>query len=142
MPNFPISASLAPRRLVHVEERVRELQKIGPGKDVYVGDWPTEPFTTSESPPWLNGFQNTLGRRVRFRWGFDGDLDIYGQFDLLTGSPVSGDTAFVLPPNYRVAFETFIPLYLGGTDWSAAVVAANEMTGSVKVYWPIVANPI
>lgn len=137
------SASLAgPRRLRKTERAVEELRRIGPEGWVYVGDWPSEAFTTSISPPWENSYTNVAGRRVRFRWGIDGTFEMDGVFDLTAGA-VTGDVAFTLPPEYLGWFEeSFIPLELDVGVWSAAVITIDGDTGEVVLHWPIVADAI
>lgn len=142
MPRSPSASGWGARRLVRAERRIEELQKIGPQPWVYVGTFPDDPFTRAESPPWENSYTHVTGRRVAFRWGFDGSLDMVGQFDLTAGA-VSGDVAFTLPPEYIGEwFDGFIPLELAAGVWSAAVISINGDNGEVILYWPIVADPI
>lgn len=137
------SASLAgPRRLRKAERGIEELRRIGPEGWVYVGDWSSEVFTTSVSPPWQNSYTFVPGRRVAFRWGIDGTFEMEGVFDLTAGA-ATGDVAFTLPPEYLGVFvEDFIPLELATGVWSAAVITVDGDTGDVTLFWPIVADPI
>ena len=144
-------AGLGARRLGTVERNVRELQRIGPQPYLYVGDYPSEPFTRPESPTWQNSHTFLPGYRVKIRWGMDGTPEIEGAFDLTAGA-VTGTVAFNVNENtdeYEgVGFVAFIPLELDDGVWSAAVVRMYEeatggfAAGDVVVYWPIVADPI
>ncbi len=54
---------------------------IPPGRWVYVGDYPTDPDTTSDSPPFQNGWRNVGGgrRRLRFRLTNENQVEVEGE---------------------------------------------------------------
>lgn len=139
------AAGLGSRRLAGTERGVRELQRIGPQPWLYVGTYPTDPFTRAESPPYQNSLTFIPGARIRMRWGIDGSFEIDGVFDLTAGY-VSGDVGFNVNDNTDefedVFVESFIPLELDTGVWSAAVFQLDATTGDAKVFWPIVADPI
>lgn len=151
MPRIPVAAHLVPRRLTAVESRVRELQRIGPQPWVYVGTYPTDPFTRFESPPFQNSLANAAGSRARFRWGFDGSLDMEADFDLTAGY-VSGDVGFNVNDNtdeYEgVGFVEKIPVELDAGVWTFGVAVLEPVdrlayvAGDFHIDWPIVADPI
>ena len=97
-PRIPTVAGWGARRLTTAEERLREEQKKGPGPWVYVGDFPSELYTTFWSPPWQNGFTFVTGRRVAFRHGLDGEPEFKGKFD--TTGAVTDTVAFTLPEDW------------------------------------------
>lgn len=149
-----LSATLAPRAaggLAATQRHVRELQRIGPQPRVYVGTFPTDPFTRAESPEWQNNLVHATGHRVTFRWGIDGTLEVDGVFDLTQGY-VSGDVGLNINQNTLEfegeGFESFIPLELDVGVYSAAVVRLYPedlgvyVAGDLAVFYPIVADPI
>lgn len=149
-----LSASLAGRGAWQVQTNarsIRELQRIGPQPWLYVGDYPADPFTRPESPAFQNDLTFRPGRRIRFRWGFDGSVDADGSFDLTDGY-VSGDVGLNINENTDEfegeGFEVFIPLELDVGVWSAAACVlyaedeAPYVAGDLVIYYPIVADPI
>lgn len=140
MSRLPVNVSASAR--ARQNRRAIEIQqKVGPDMWIAVGTFPTDAGTRFESPEWMNSYTFTAGRRVRFRHGVDGQLEMEGQFDLTDGA-VSGDVAFILPVEYREFSEAFIPLELDVGVWSAAVITINGDDGEVILYWPIVGDPI
>ncbi len=61
---------------------------IPPGQWIYVGDYPGDPDTTPDSPPFLNGWSNTGGglRRLRFRLTNENAVEVEGN---ITGGPAN-----------------------------------------------------
>ena len=115
-----------------------------PGPWVYVltGD---EDFDNGFSPEWESDIYFVTDAPVAFRNGLDGQLDMIGQYDLTLGA-VSGDLAFILPAKWRPSVNgflaTFFPLEVDVDVWSAAVQTINGTNGQVRLYWPIVADPM
>lgn len=117
---------------------------------VYVGTFVADgdpgndpPLTSADSPEWQNGFGYTAGGPVWFAFGIDGELDMGGMYDLVTGSPTSGDVAFTMPLEWAVTgpnAATF-PIELEPDVWSIAVQTIDHTTGDVRIFWPIVADP-
>lgn len=139
---IPNAGPLMARRLGKTERGLQDMKRIGAELWVYVGTYPDDPKTRFESPPWENSFGSVTGRRVRFRHGLDGLIEIEGQFDLTSGA-VSGDVAFTLPPEYiGDSLDAFIPVELDDGVWSSGVLTIDGITGEVRVFWPIVADPI
>jgi hypothetical protein len=139
---IPTPGAWGARRLNSAEERIRELQKHGPGPWVYVGTFPTDTLTTYWSPHWEHSFVHVTGRKVAFRWGLDGSLEFIGQLDLTAGA-VTGTVAFTLPTDWRgETFDFPFPVFTGGTDWIAAVMSVDGDSGTCTVYWPVLADPI
>jgi hypothetical protein len=131
------------------------------GTLIYVGDFvaPNDPGndppdTSYLSPPWLNGFYYTVP--VWYAHGVDGETDMGGAYDLITGSPVSGDIAFMMQNEWALqaeAYHAFVVL-LDATgpveDWiygmAAQIIDPNDPDATltevpVRIYWPIVATP-
>ena len=136
-PRIPIAASPGARRLTWAETRIRTIQKEGPGPWIYVGDYPTDDFTTYWSPPWENSFTFVVGHRVAFRHGVDGLLEFKGQFDLTAGA-VTGDVAFTLPSDWRGdQLDFLIPLELSATEFNMVRVVVDADTGEVTLHWPV-----
>ena len=128
-----------------------ERKPVLPSFQVFVGTYvaPDDPGndppgTSPSSPTWLNGFSWLAGFPIWFAHGVDGETDMGGQYDLITGSPVSGDIAFVMPlewaqqapPSWAFAVE------LGTDIWTVAVQTINQTNGNVRIFWPIVATPV
>lgn len=151
MPAIPTAANLTPRRLLAVETGVRELRRIGPQPWVYVGTFPDDPFTRFESPQWQNSLTHRTGRRVKFRWGMDGSLDMEGSFNLTLGY-VSGAVGFNIGENtdeyLGEGFEERIPIELEPGIWTYGVAVleaadrAGYVAGDFHIDWPIVADPM
>ena len=134
--------------------RNEEQKPVLGGFQVYVGDFvgPDDPGndppeTSPSSPPWLNGFYYT--DPVWFAHGVDGETDMGGGYDLITGSPVSGDIAFMMPLEWAAeapAIHIFGVLVEEGAApeddiYAVAAQVINRTTGAVRVYWPVVATP-
>jgi hypothetical protein len=136
-------------RAVHNEER----KPIIPGPWVYVGDFvaPDDPGndppgTWFNSPPFLNDFYYVSP--IAFRHGVDGQTDMIGSYDLTQGA-VSGDTAFLMPLQWAMEMPPahMFPVELDTDVWSIAVQTVdvvNLVSGKapVKIFWPIVADPV
>jgi len=67
----------------------------------------------------------------------------------VTGSPVSGDTAFLMPLQWAMEMPPahMFPVELATDVWSVAVQTVdvvNLVSGKapVKIFWPIVADPV
>jgi len=123
--------------LTSAEERIREIQKHGPGPWVYVGDFPTEAFTTFWSPPWQNSFTFVTGKRVAFRHGLDGVLEFKGKFDL--SGATTGTVAFTLPDDWVPPEEMDFPIVMdmGAGAFNVLRVFVDETTGDVTLHWPV-----
>jgi hypothetical protein len=101
-------------------------------------------YTSPSSPPWLNGFTYVAGAPIWFAHGVDGETDMGGMYDLVTGSPVTGTVAFEMPLEWATEAP---PVHL------FAVVTTNEAdpaddeiiiacqrimaNGDVRIYWPV-----
>jgi len=122
---------------------------------VFVGDYvgPDDPGndppgTSPSSPAWQNGFSWLPGYPIWFAHGVDGETDMGGMYDLITGSPVSGTVAFTMPLEWAEqappvhAFPVLIEE--GATvdldKYVIAVQAINQLTGAVRIYWPTYAT--
>ena len=147
------------------EERKPNLR----GFKVYIGDFvaPEDPGndpqdlaadppidTSPSSPPYLNGFYYEEGYPLWFAHGLDGETDMGGMYDLVTGGPggvppVSGTIAWVCPAEWRsgltVAAAFPVRIEEGATPaddvWAMAVQTHDPANGNVRVYWPLVADP-
>lgn len=142
--------------------RNEEQKPVLGGPKIFVGDYvgPGDPgndpaYTSVSSPPWLNGFTYLPGLPLWFAHGVDGETDMGGAYDLVTGSPVTGTIAFMMPNEW--AFEAPLlhgfPVVLDNSgseeDWliSMAVQMINPNDSAatltdvpVRVYWPICAD--
>lgn len=121
--------------------RGRDHQANVPGPWIYVETGDVD-LDTDISPEWLNGFGYTSP--VAFRHGLDGQTDMIGNYDLVTGSPVSGDVAFVMPLRWaqNAPEAADFPVELDTDVWTIAVQTVNRLNGNVRIFWPIVANPV
>jgi len=152
-------------RVAHNQQGVRneEQKPVLGGPKIFVGDYigPGDPgndpaYTSASSPPWENGFTWIDGYPVWFAHGVDGETDMGGAYDLITGSPVSGTIAFMMPNEWANEAEILhaFPVLLDDTgdieDWlfGTAVQMINpddpDATASetpVRIYWPTVATP-
>jgi len=121
-----------------------------PGRWIYVGDFvgPDDPANDPEdatynSPPWLNDFYYVDGAPVGFRHGLDGQTDMTGVYDLTLGA-VSGTVAFVMPLQWamNLPLAAMMPIELQDDVWSIAIQTVDFTTGNIRIFWPIVADPI
>ncbi len=126
------------------------------GFRIYVGDFVDvddpgndPPDTSPSSPPFLNGFSYDPTAPLWFAHGLDGETDMGGNYDLLSGSPVSGTVAWVCPSEWRDGmpeFSTFpVVIEEGATLADDIIVLACQRfepaNGNVRVYWPLAATP-
>lgn len=115
-----------------------------PGNDPYCPSCDPPISTGPSSPPWQNGFGFDPDAPIWFAHGLDGEGDMGGQYDLVTGSPVSGDVAFTMPMEWAVTMPlaSDFPVELSTDVWTIAVQTVNHLTGDVRIFWPIVAAPV
>lgn len=154
--------------VVSVRTRNEEQKPNLRGFKVYIGNFvaPEDPGndpqnlaaeppidTSPSSPPFLNGFYYDT-YPLWFAHGLDGETDMGGMYDLITGGPggvppVSGDIAWVCPSEWRsgltLAADFPVRLVEGATRaddvWGMAVQVHDPTTGNVRVYWPLSATP-
>lgn len=139
---------------VEVRTRNEEQKPNLRGFKVYIGtfvdvDDPGNdpPDTSPSSPPFLNGFDYV--DPLWFAHGLDGETDMGGSYDLVTGSPVSGTVAWVCPSEWRsgMAELALFPAIIeeGATDADDIIIVCcqrhDPATGNVRVYWPVGATP-
>lgn len=147
----PLSHDSLGRRHQHVarrtgnEERKPNLRgfKVYVGTFVAAGDPGNDPPDTSpSSPAWQNGFTYKGGAPVWFAHGLDGETDMGGEYDLITGSPVSGDIAFTMPAEWVAGMPraAAIPVELDTDVWGFAMQVCDLTTGDVRLFWPTVAT--
>lgn len=114
-----------------------------PGPWVYVLTGDPE-FDDKFSPEWESAITFDPAAPVAFRSGLDGQLDMIGMYDLTAAT--TGDLAFILPVKWRGCvggfLATFFPLEVDTDVWSAAVQTINGTNGEVRIFWPIVADPM
>lgn len=132
------------------------------GPQIFVGDFiaPGDPsndpiWTSASSPPWLNGFYYVVGAPVWFAHGVDGETDMGGMYDLVTGSPVSGDIAFMMPNEWALQaapLHTFPVVLTAEADPADDIITvacqridANDPSATasavpVRIYWPLCAE--
>lgn len=86
-----------------------------PSHWVYVGDYPADPDTTHESPPFETGVVNVGGgrQRLRFRLDIAWQLVVEGEVVVLDGLPADGIKVTTVPEYYRRAESVHAP---GTTD--------------------------
>lgn len=102
------------------------------------------PGTSPSSPAWQNGFSWVAGSPVWFAHGVDGETDMGGMYDLVTGAPVSGDVAFTMPLEWAAEAE---PLHLFAVVTTSEADPADDViivacqrimaNGDVRIYWPL-----
>lgn len=97
---------------------------VPPGPWIYVGDFPTDPDTTADSPPFENDWANVGGgsQRLRFRLTNERQLEVQGE---ITGGEL-GTVVTTLDEDYRPEETQHA---VGATDSSAPGSA-----GSVAVW--------
>ena len=120
-----------------------------PGPWVYVLTGDPE-LDNGNSPEWLNDF--TFIDPVAFRHGLDGQTDMIGSYDLVTGGPVSGTIAFMMPNRWaqNVPQLSDFPVLLDDPGdiedrvfgMAVQVVdpadpAATAGALPVRIYWPL-----
>lgn len=134
-----------------------ERKPVLPGFQVYVGTYvaPDDPGndppgTSPSSPAWQNGFTWLGGYPIWFAHGVDGETDMGGAYDLITGAPSSGDVAFTMPAEWAQAaqpYTAFVVLLDNSpgdqADWIYGIAAQviDTVGGDVRIYWPLVATP-
>lgn len=146
------------KRIAANQQGVRneEQKPVLGGPQIFVGDFigPGDPgndppFTSASSPPWQNGFTYLAGSPVWFAHGVDGETDMGGMYDLITGSPVSGDIAFDMPLEWATEAP---PIHVFGVllddpgpvedrVYGMAAQVIDQSNGEVRIYWPLVATP-
>lgn len=155
--------TLGTRHRIVAEETGEERRKPNlRGFKVYIGDFvaPEDPGndpqdlaaeppidTSPSSPAFLNGFGYV--DPLWFAHGLDGETDMGGSYDLVTGSPVSGTIAWVCPTEWRAGLDTLalFPAIIeeGATDADDIIIVCcqrhDPTTGNVRVYWPVGATP-
>jgi hypothetical protein len=154
----PVTRIAANQRGVKNEER----KPVLGGPLIYVGDFvgPDDPANdpadaSPDSPPWLNGFDYVADSPVWFAHGVDGETDMGGMYDLVTGSPVSGTIAFMMPNEWALQAE---PLHVFPVVLTAEADPADDLITvacqridpndpsataaavPVRIYWPICAE--
>jgi hypothetical protein len=113
---------------------VYEQRKRGPSKWVYVGSWPTDDYTTADSPEWENGWDHAGDPfdRVAFRWDEHGRLETKGHAD--SSGAASGTVAFTLPDEYWPAKDvSWLTDVVAGASPSTAQVYIAADTGEVTI---------
>jgi hypothetical protein len=149
----PLKRVAANQKGVRNEER----KPVLGGPLIYVGDFvgPDDPANdpldaSPDSPPWQNGFTYQPGAPVWFAHGVDGETDMGGAYDLISGSPTSGDIAFEMPLEWAAeaqAYTAFVVLLEEdlvspeNNIYGVAAQIVDTVTGEVRIYWPIVATP-
>jgi len=134
------------------------------GPQIFVGDFigPGDPgndpeYTSVSSPPWQNGFTWIDGYPVWFAHGVDGETDMGGAYDLISGSPVTGTIAFMMPNEWALEAPVVhaFPVLLddsGAIEDRVYGIAVQQIDPNdpdatltevpVRIYWPTSATPI
>lgn len=142
--------------------RNEEQKPVLGGPQIFVGDYvgPGDPgndpeFTSASSPPWQNGFSWVSGAPVWFAHGVDGETDMGGMYDLVTGSPVSGTIAFMMPNEWALqapVFHAFVVALTAEADPADDILTvacqridpndpdATVSAVPVRIYWPLCAD--
>lgn len=139
---------------VAVRTRNEEQKPNLRGFKVYIGDFVDvddpgndPPDTSPSSPPFLNGFGYV--DPLWFAHGLDGETDMGGSYDLVTGSPVSGTVAWVCPSEWRAGMQelALFPAIIeeGATKADDIIIVCCQRhepaNGNIRVYWPVGATP-
>lgn len=153
--NYPLRQTRTYTSIKNNSAQIRdERRKPNLRTKVYVvpeGSGETDDLWTFSSPEFMNGFGAIEGSEIWFANGLDGETDMGGAYDLVTGSPVSGTIAFMMPNRWAFAtpFAVTFPVELDTDVWSIAVQKIDPLDPSaaggetpVRIYWPIVADPI
>lgn len=106
------------------EKRIRGEERSRPGRFIWFGDYPTDPDTTSDSPPYENGWTGDL----RFRWDKDHRTELLGG---VTDGP-DNSVIGTLPATYRPGI--LIPLQLGLSDGTGIALAEVRTNGEIFYY--------
>lgn len=120
--------------LIHGRDnRIGGADPIPPGEWVYVGDFPDDPNTTANSPPFQNGWTNAGGdeRRLRFRRTNENQTEIAGS---VVGGTATPSVVTTLPELYRVTENEYT---VGAQDgvfvgWKLAPNGELTMLGSLS----------
>lgn len=132
------------------------------GPLIYVGTFvaPNDPGNDPAdasvfSPPWLNGFKYLTGAPVWFAHGVDGETDMGGMYDLISGSPVSGTIAFMMPKEWALqapVLHSFPVVLTAEADPADDIItvacqridpgdpSATASAVPVRIYWPLCAD--
>jgi hypothetical protein len=100
-PRIPIAGGWGARRLGRAETRIGEVQKQGPGPWIWIGDYPTDSYTTYWSPPWENDWDRPAlpYAPLAFRYSIDGRIEFGGYPQGIDA--ISGTVAFTLAEDWR-----------------------------------------
>jgi hypothetical protein len=141
------------KRIAQNQQGVRneEQKPVLGGPQIFVGDFiaPGDPgndptYTSASSPPYLNGLTYVAGYPIWFAHGVDGETDMGGMYDVVTGGYVSGDLGFRMPlewANEAPPVHAF-PLKLDAGLYTMAVqeITITVTTGEVRIWFPICAD--
>ena len=89
-------------KIAGLRRDVERLKRRSASRWVYVGQYPDDPQTTSDSPPWQDPWVNTgdgsiaADQLTRFRWLLGGGFEI--QINATGGEP--GTIMFTIPAGY------------------------------------------
>jgi hypothetical protein len=124
-------------RLAIARHDIEGLKRRGAGRWIYVGTYPDDPDTTSDSPPFQNGWVNSgdgtlaADQLTRFRWLLGGGTEIHIN---ATGG-TTGTIIFTLPNLYwDAAKQTFPAVDDTGAFISFTVVPRNDGSGEADVF--------
>jgi hypothetical protein len=133
----PLYEETRDTRIAKLRRDIERLKRRSAGRWIYVGNYPTDPQTTSDSPPlqgvWVNSGDATddTDQLTRFRWLLGGGLEI--QLNVTGGG--NGTIIFTLPNEYWEGGKQTVPAVddLGGPT-CFTIVPRNDGTGEADVY--------
>ena len=137
----PLKPATDRRQINHAVGRVRDLERRVPAGDwIYVGDFPSDPGTTEDSPPFQNGWANTgdgsagTDELTKFRWkiGLGASIDLVFNCD----GGANGSVIFTLPADYwpAVGKQTIDCTDNDGQFTCVTVVPRDDGTNEADVY--------
>jgi hypothetical protein len=118
-----------PAAIGNLNKRTRALEQASHGHLIYVGTYPTDPNTSSESPPFQNGWGNIGGDYppLAFCLTAAGFVEFEGTCD----GGTDGSVVFTLPEGYRPdQSQRFVAALSAGSDFMTLQV---DPTGDVTV---------
>lgn len=134
-----------PNEAVKARRNRREIEtgkKAGPESWLYLGTFPTDSYTTIESPPYENGYDFDT-YPVKLRWDEHYRHEWGGKLDLTQGA-VTGDRLCVLPDEWISDASYSFPIDVEDPDDPTIFFVArvkvhgndSATPGDVYVYWP------
>lgn len=132
----PLYEETRDTRIAKIQRDVERLKRRSAGRWIYVGAYPGDPQTTTDSPPfqndWVNNGDGTLteDQLTSFRWLLGGGVEFHVN---VTGGDL--DTViFTLPNGYWDRAKQTVPADNNGIYFPLTIVPRDDGSGEADVY--------